>query len=102
MASSDGPSSTARVVHLGGEPSAAEELRLLLESGGHHLEIAPGFDQGLALVADRRPDLCTFDEDQAGGSAVDLLQTLHRRHPGLPIVVISSTPSVEGAVSALK
>jgi len=102
MASSEDPSSSARVVHLGADPSAAEELRSLLEAGGHRLEVAPGSDQGLALVADRRPDLCTFDEAQAEGSALDLLLTLHRRHPQLPIVVLSSTPSVEGAVSALK
>jgi DNA-binding NarL/FixJ family response regulator len=45
--------------------------------------------EGLAAVAERRPDVVIVDISLEDGSGLDLIKDVHARHPGLPMLALS-------------
>lgn len=74
--------------------SAAVDVQVVGEAGN-----------GLAaldIVADREVDVVLLDIAMPGKSGIDVLKTLHARHPRLPILILSIYPEDQYAVRLIK
>ncbi len=79
-----------------------KSLRLALESMGHRVTDAPGGPEALDLLGQRRFDFALLDLRLGREQGLDLLPTLLRLSPGLPVVVITAHATIETAVEAMR
>jgi DNA-binding NarL/FixJ family response regulator len=79
-----------------------EALASVLEAHGHRvLAIAGSAAEGIASVAEHRPDACLLDLCLPDGSGLDAARAMRQRHPETKIVVLSCLTDV-AAVSAAR
>ncbi|MEM1366079.1 MAG: sigma-54 dependent transcriptional regulator [Pseudomonadota bacterium] len=86
------------------EPDIRELIAGILEDEGHETRIASNATDAIAAVEARRPGL-VFLDIWLQGSEMDglaVLDTIQKRHPGLPVVMISGHGNIETAVSAIQ
>ena len=86
------------------EPDIRELVAGLLEDEGHETRTASNSTDALKELDVRRPGL-VFLDIWLQGSEMDglaVLDAIQKRHPGLPVVMISGHGNVETAVSAIK
>ena len=62
------------------------------DSGGH---LVP-------LLERRAPDAIVLDKEMAGVNGLDLLSYIRRRHPGLPVIVVTAFGGTEVEAEALR
>ena len=63
---------------------------------------AASAQEGLGLLPEIRPDLVIASLDTADLPGLRLLEAVRHRQPGVPVIVVASHPTVEGAVLALR
>ncbi len=56
----------------------------------------------LAALADEMPQVLVSDIRMPGGNGIDLLAEVKRRHPGLPVIIMTAYSDLDSAVSALQ
>jgi len=86
------------------ESDIREMVAGILQDEGHGTRTARDSDEALAAVVAHRPNL-VFLDIWLKGSRLDgfqLLDSLKKEHPELPIVLISGHSNKETAVSAIK
>src|SRR5262249_27254364 len=71
---------------------------------GHRCRLARDSDEALRAIQDRRPHLVILDIWLQGSrlDGLEVLSTVKRVHPDLPIVIISGHGNIETAVTAIK
>lgn len=76
-------------------------LEQALTRRAYRVEVASGPDAALRSCRRTRHDLVITDVRMPGGSGLDLLEALHREHPGLPVVVTTAYGSMDVAATAV-
>jgi DNA-binding response OmpR family regulator len=76
-------------------------LRDALEPAGFDVSEDAG-GQLVALLERRAPDAIVLDKQMAGVSGLDLLSYIRRRHPSLPVIVVTAFGGTEVETEALK
>ena len=86
------------------EADICELVAGILQDEGHGTRTARDSDEALAAVVARRPNLVFLDIWLKGSQldGLQLLDSLKREHPELPIMMISGHGNIETAVSAIK
>jgi len=76
----------------------------ILEDEGHGARLARNSDEAIAAIEARRPQLILLDIWLQGSKldGLQLLETIKRQHPNVPVVMISGHGNVETAVTAIK
>src|SRR5580698_7548786 len=76
----------------------------ILEDEGHGARLARDSDEAIAAIEARRPQLILLDIWLQGSKldGLQLLETIKRQHPNVPVVMISGHGNVETAVTAIK
>ncbi|GER08119.1 sigma-54-dependent Fis family transcriptional regulator [Iodidimonas muriae] len=76
----------------------------ILSDEGYQTRVAHDCDSALAQLEARRPSLVILDIWLQGSrlDGLEVLELIKRRHPDLPVVIISGHGNVETAVSAIK
>ena len=76
----------------------------ILEDEGFHTREAGGDDQALMMIETRRPNLVLLDIWLQGSQmdGLQILSSIKKRHPSLPVVMMSGHGTVETAVKAIK
>ncbi len=76
----------------------------ILEDEGHSTRLAKNSDEALAAVEERKPHLVILDIWLQGSrmDGLEVLNQVKKRHPDLPVVIISGHGNVETAVTAIK
>lgn len=76
----------------------------ILEDEGYRTRTAHDCDSALAALEARRPSLVILDIWLQGSrlDGIEMLALIRRRHPDLPVVIISGHGTVETAVAAIK
>jgi DNA-binding NarL/FixJ family response regulator len=80
-----------RLVVVDDDSQLAEELAGLFGDVGYDVTgVATDAVQGIALVAQTRPDVVVMDVRMEGMSGTEAAGVLGRQHPGLPVVLLSA------------
>ncbi len=84
------------------EPDIRELLELTLGRMEIQTRSAATLGEAKALLGTGRFDLCLTDMRLPDGSGIELVEEIQRRHPEIPVAVITAYGNVETAVQALK
>ncbi|MCX8135309.1 MAG: response regulator [Roseococcus sp.] len=66
-----------------------EALAAYLQAAGHRVTLAGDGDAGLAAAEAELPDVVVTDLIMPGREGIETLLALRRRHPRLPVIVMS-------------
>ncbi len=91
-----------RLLLIEDDPGAAASLKRLLAAEGYAVDIAADGTTGLAAAKEGIHDVVLTDWRLPGASGIEIIQSLHRSHPRLPILLITAHGSTETAIEATK
>ena len=91
-----------RVLVIDDEPDIRELLELTLLRMGLDTATAGDVQEGLLAIQEFKPDLCLTDMKLPDGTGFDVVRYIQRKHPHIPVAVITAFGSMEAAVEALK
>ena len=84
------------------ESEIREGLEVLLKSEGYGVASAETGESGLAKLEEHPFDLLLLDVSLPDRNGLDLLKEIHRRDPGLSVVLITAYGSIDMARAAFK
>ncbi|NIJ06616.1 two-component system nitrogen regulation response regulator NtrX [Sphingomonas vulcanisoli] len=86
------------------EADIRELVAGVLEDEGYSARTAADSDSALAALAERRPSLALLDVWLQGSrlDGLQLLDEIKRRHPTLPVIVVSGHGNLDTAVAAVR
>ena len=87
---SRGASSARTIMVVEDDPGMRAVLREVLTDEGFQVHEEPGPDRVPAAVERIRPRAIVLDRQLPGSNGIELLATLARRYPGIPVLVITS------------
>ncbi len=91
-----------RVLTIDDEPMVREILATYLEDSGFEVLQAGDGPTGIDLIRRERPDLVLCDLRMPGMDGLQVLATVTREFPDLPILVVSGMGGMSDAIQALK
>ena len=94
--------SDRRALIVDDEPDIRELLGITLGRMGVQASPAANIAEALALLRQETFDLCLTDMRLPDGNGLDLVADIARRHPGMPVAVITAHGNMESAITALK
>ena len=96
-------SAVPRVLVVDDDPDLAQLLRyLLVDQGGYDTVVASSAEEALERVAAEDWDVVLTDMHMPGASGLQLAEEIHGRQPRLPVLLMTSQPSVDTAVLAVR
>ena len=84
------------------DPHLKDALVSALETAGHAVLAAGDGGEALELLEDASVDLVVTDVQMAPVDGRELLRSLRRRHPQLPVVMMTAYGTIEQAVAAMR
>jgi CheY-like chemotaxis protein len=85
----EGDTAVARILVIDDEELICDLLREVLEGWGYEVSTALNGESGLALVDTESCDLVITDIFMPEKDGLEVIRTIHRTHPHIPIVAIS-------------
>ena len=85
-----GASSAQTILVVEDDPGMRAVLRDVLTDEGFQVHEEPGPERVPAVVERIRPRAIVLDKEMSGSNGIELLATLGRRHPGIPVLVITA------------
>lgn len=103
MTSEHHPSPRSRILLVEDDPDTARFITHVLTSrGGFHVEHAPSPAAALPRAAAERWDLVITDIEMPDMTGIELLESLRRKSPALPVAVITAHVTVDNTLGALR
>lgn len=90
----------ARVLLVDDDPGLLRLISMRLESVGHTVVTVENGEEALATVEQVRPDVVISDLRMEPVNGLELLQRLHVRMPGLPVLLMTAYGTIPDAVEA--
>jgi two-component system, NtrC family, response regulator AtoC len=84
------------------EPRIRRLVEMALGDRGYRVLTAPSAEEAGELLGRETVDAVVTDLQLPGRSGLDLLADTRRRHPGVPVILITAFGTVESAVEAIK
>jgi two-component system response regulator GlrR len=91
-----------RVLIVDDDPRQLRLLGLRLAAEGYLVAEAKSGAQALARLGAELPDLIITDVRMGGMDGLQLFESVHRRHPALPVIILTARGSIPDAVSATR
>lgn len=82
------------------DPKLLQLLSIRLEAAGYALTTADSATRAMQLLPSANPQLVITDLRMAGMDGMDLLEAVHQRRPGLPVLIITAHGTIPDAVAA--
>src|SRR5436190_12231481 len=92
----------ARILIVDDDPALLRLLELRLAGEGHSVLQAASGEAALALLEHELPELLVTDLRMGGMDGLQLFDAVHRRHPLLPVVMLTAHGTIPDAVKALQ
>ncbi len=93
---------SGHVLIVDDEAAIRQSLQGILSDEGYQVSTAADGGEALKLVAEEGPELVLLDIWMPGPDGLEVLESLKRNHPHLPVIMISGHGNVETAVKATK
>lgn len=90
-----------RILVVDDEEAVRTAVSLNLRRAGMQVILAESAEQALETLSAQPVDLVLTDVKMPGATGLQLLSTIRKRRPGLPVVVMTGFSSVEDAVQAM-
>ncbi len=90
-----------RVWLVDDDPAIRELIGFIVESAGHAVESFASGAEVLATIGEP-PDAVLLDLMMPGVDGVEVLKEFGRRHPGLPVIILTAVNDVSQAVEVMK
>src|SRR5262245_54084998 len=84
------------------EPYVRESLRDMLDARGYETNAAPSVDSALAILARTPVDVVLTDLKMPGAGGLELIQSVRKQFPDLPIVVLTGFGTISSAVECVR
>src|SRR5712692_5266594 len=84
------------------DPCFAGSLARVIEGEGWTAEIVGTDAEGLERVRAGRFDVVITDLNLPGTSGLEIISTLHKHKPHLPVILMTGQPTAEAAIEAMK
>src|SRR5436190_2993946 len=91
-----------RILVVDDEERMASVVAMALGRAGWECETCSDGNEALRALEARGADVIVTDWKMAGMDGLELLQRLHAKHPGLPVILITAFASVPSAVAAMR
>ncbi|CAK0770055.1 hypothetical protein CCP3SC15_4070005 [Gammaproteobacteria bacterium] len=100
----DAPPATAlpRVLVVDDDPDLLRLLTIRLKAAGYEVAGAGGGEQALAMLPTFRPQVLLTDLRMDGMDGMALFDTVSRRHPTLPVIILTAHGTIPEAVDATR
>lgn len=92
----------ARILIVDDDPALLRLLALRLREEGHEAVQAASGEAALALLDHALPQLLITDLRMGGMDGLQLFEAVHRRHPLLPVLILTAHGTIPDAVKALR
>ena len=73
-----------------------------LESEGYQVEVASEIKAAEDLAVRNEYELAILDLQLPGDNGIDLMKSIHKVDPDLPVIILTAYGTVESSVEALK
>jgi CheY-like chemotaxis protein len=94
------PSRERGVLVVEDDPDLQWKLARMLTLRGNRVVGTASGEAALELISQWPVDLALVDDSLPGMSGVELARTIHERHPGVPVVLMSTQDSRENRLAA--
>lgn len=92
----------ARILIVDDDPALLRLLSLRLREEGHEVLDAASGEAALARLDQELPHLLITDLRMGGMDGLELFEAVHRRHPLLPVLMLTAHGTIPDAVKALQ
>ncbi len=92
----------AKVLVVDDDPDLLRLLTIRLKAAGYEVAGAGGGEQALALLSTFRPQVLLTDLRMDGMDGMALFDTVSRRHPTLPVIILTAHGTIPEAVDATR
>jgi CheY-like chemotaxis protein len=96
------PDSLGRVLFADDDDAAREGMAVLLRRLGFECECASTADEAIVKLGDSSFDVLVSDIHMPGNTSLELVQTVAKSTPGLPVILLTGRPSVETAARSVR
>ena len=84
------------------EAYVRESLRDMLDARGYEASTAPSVDHALQILARTPVDVVLTDLKMPGAGGLDLIQSVRKQFPDLPVVVLTGFGTISSAVECVR
>src|SRR3954471_20137799 len=92
----------ARILIVDDDPALLRLLSLRLREEGHQAVQASSGESALAALDHELPQLLITDLRMGGMDGLQLFEAVHRKHPLLPVLILTAHGTIADAVKALR
>ena len=92
----------SRILVVDDDPDLLRLLSIRLNAAGYEVAAAGGGEQALALLPTFRPHVLLTDLRMDGMDGMALFDTVNRRHPTLPVIILTAHGTIPEAVDATR
>src|SRR5690349_14410698 len=91
---------TGDILLVDDDPDLLRLISLRLSSAGYKVRTADSGETALAAIAIARPGIVVTDLRMPGIDGMQLFEAIHRRHPALPVIILTAHGTIPDAVDA--
>ena len=91
-----------RVLVVDDERGLQLSLQAFLKNDGYEVEIAEDVPSAIGILERTRVDVVVSDIIMPGETGVQLLARIHKRNPGIAVILLTGEPNVETAAEAVR
>jgi DNA-binding NtrC family response regulator len=91
---------TGDILLVDDDPDLLRLIGLRLSSAGYKVRTADSGETALAAIAIARPATVITDLRMPGIDGLQLFEAIHRRHPALPVIILTAHGTIPDAVNA--
>src|SRR5512140_1919866 len=91
-----------KILVVDDDPNTLAQLSRAFRFEGMEAVIADSADKALQRLRDERVDAVVSDVIMPGKTGIELLETIRREHPELPVILISGQATIDMAVRAVQ
>ncbi|HEY1329532.1 MAG TPA: sigma 54-interacting transcriptional regulator [Casimicrobiaceae bacterium] len=91
---------TGDILLVDDDPDLLKLISLRLSSAGYKVRTADSGETALAAISIARPATVITDLRMPGIDGMQLFEAIHRRHPALPVIILTAHGTIPDAVNA--